>query len=174
MLEAAAFLSALDESDIEWMVANSKQHDVEAGSVLIHRAEPVEFLYLIVDGSFKVTVLAPEERHIATLYAGELAGEMSFVDMHPPSATVKAGMKSTVLAVSKSTLNRKIEIDSGFGSRFYKGVSVLLAGRLRAAYNVDRHAHGDQGEKVELGILKMRFEEIERRLGLRRVRIQGV
>src|ERR1019366_8190253 len=168
MLEAAAFLGVLDESDIEWLVANSKQHDVEAGSVLIRRAEPVECLYLIVDGAFKVTVFAPEERHIATLYAGELAGEMSFVDMHPPSATVTAGMKSSVLAVSKSALNDKIQMDSGFGARFYKGVSVLLAGRLRAAYNVGRPAHREHEEKVELGILEIRFEEIERRLGLRR------
>ena len=136
MLEAAAFLGVLNEPDVEWLVANSKQHKVESGSVLIRRGQPVEFLYLIVDGAFDVTVFVPKkprgERHIATLYAGELMGEMSFVDSHPPSATVTAGMNCSVLAITKAALTEKIENDTGFGARFYRGVSVLLAGRLRA------------------------------------------
>jgi len=169
MLEAAAFLGVLEESDLEWLVANSKQHEIQTGSVLIRRNEPVEFLYLIVDGAFKVIVSTPHDTHIATLYAGELAGEMSFVDMHPPSATVTAGMTSSVLAVSKAALGEKIESDRGFGTRFYRGVSVLLAGRLRAAYSIDLHKHGDHESQVEMGILEKRFEEIERRLGLRRL-----
>jgi len=56
MLEAAAFLGVLDEADVEWLVANSKQHQIESGSVLINRGEPVEFLYLIVDGAFEISV----------------------------------------------------------------------------------------------------------------------
>jgi CRP/FNR family cyclic AMP-dependent transcriptional regulator len=168
MLEAAAFLGVLDEPDVEWLVANSKQHEIESGSVLISRGKPVEFLYLIVDGAFDVTVFSPDEHHIATLYAGELAGEMSFVDLHPPSATVTAGMNSSVLAVSKAALTEKIENDKGFGARFFKGVSVLLVGRLRAAYAVDVHVRGGNATRVEMGVLAMRFEEIERRLGLRR------
>lgn len=109
----------------------------------------------------------PEERHIATLYAGELVGEMSFVDRHPPSATVTAGVKSSVLAIHKTALTEKIENDRGFGARFYKGVSVLLAGRLRSAYAID-HRVPDWESRVEMSILEMRFEEIERHLGLRR------
>jgi CRP-like cAMP-binding protein len=169
MLEAAAFLGVLNESDLEWLVANSKQHEIQTGSVLIRRDEPVEFLYLIVDGAFKVTVATPDDTHVATLYAGELAGEMSFVDMHPPSATVTAGMISSVLEVSKAALAEKIQADRGFGTRFYRGVSVLLAGRLRAAYAIDRRPHGDRESQVEMGMLERRFEEIERRLGLRRL-----
>jgi CRP-like cAMP-binding protein len=165
MLEAAAFLGVLDEPDVEWLVANSKQHEMQPGTVLIHRGEPVEFLYLIVDGAFEVRIFTPGERHIATLYAGELAGEMSFVDMYPPSATVTAGMKSSVLAVSKAALNEKLRHDGGFGARFFKGVSVLLAGRLRAAYAIDLNGAGP--DRVEMGVLEARLEEIQRRLGLR-------
>lgn len=167
MLEAAAFLGVLEEADVEWLVANSKQRQLESGSVLIRRGEPVEFLYLIVDGAFEISVSMPDERHIATLYAGELVGEMSFVDRHPPSATVTAGVKSSVLAIHKTALTEKIENDKGFGMRFYKGVSVLLAGRLRAAYAID-HRAPDSAIRVEMSILEIRFEEIERRLGLPR------
>jgi CRP/FNR family transcriptional regulator, cyclic AMP receptor protein len=169
MLEAAVFLGVLKEPDIEWLVANSKQHQIQSGSVLIRRREPVEFLYLIVDGAFDITVASPEERHIATLYAGELVGEMSFVDLHPPSATVTARMNSSVLAITKAALTGKIENDAEFGARFFKGISALLAGRLRAAYAVDVPVGADRERQAEMGLLTKRFEEVQHRLGLRRL-----
>lgn len=169
MLEAAVFLGVLNEPDIEWLVANSKQDQIRSGSVLIRRREPVEFLYLIVDGAFDISVSLPDERHIARLYAGELVGEMSFVDSHPPSATVTAGMDSSVLAITKAALTEKIENDIGFGARFFKGISVLLAGRLRAAYAVDLPIGAEAERKVEMDSLTLRFEEVQRRLGLRRL-----
>jgi CRP-like cAMP-binding protein len=169
MLEAAVFLGVLNESDIEWLVANSKQRQIRSGSVLIRRSEPVEFLYLIVDGAFDISISLPDERHIATLYAGELVGEMSFVDLHPPSATVTAGMDSSVLAITKAALTEQIENDIGFGARFFKGISVLLAGRLRAAYAVDRRMGAEAERKAEMDLLTLRFQEVQRRLGLRRI-----
>jgi CRP/FNR family cyclic AMP-dependent transcriptional regulator len=169
MLEAVAFLRMLDEPDLEWLVANSKRQEIQSGCVLIRRAQPVEFLYLIVDGAFDVTLSGPDERHVARLYAGELVGEMSFVDLHPPSATVTAGVNSRVLAITKADLIGKIESDIGFGARFYKGISLLLAGRLRAAYAVDVRTRGDMEGKDEMGTLAMRFDEIQRRLDLRRL-----
>lgn len=168
MLEATIFLSILDESDIEWLVANSTEHDVPVGTVLIRRGEAAEFLYLIVDGAFDVTVHSPDPHHIATLYAGELAGEMSFVDLHPPSATVTAGLRSRVLAIAKSALLEKIKNDAGFGTRFYRGVSVLLAGRLRAAYAIDVRPVPAAESQIEMSTLQRRYDEIERRLGTRR------
>jgi len=169
MLEAAVFLGALREADVEWLVANSTQHEIQSGAVLINRGEPVEFLYLVVDGAFDVTVLFPDERHVATLYAGELIGEMSFVDRHPPSATVRGAVKSRVLAVPKIALTGKIRSDHEFGARFYLGVSKLLAGRLRAAYSIDDRTRVDAGNEAEMEVLARRFEEIQRHLGLRRL-----
>jgi CRP-like cAMP-binding protein len=168
MLEASVFLGVLDEPDIEWLVANSKREEIQSGSVLIRRGEPVEFLYLIVDGAFNATVFSPDERHIATLHAGELTGEMSFVDLHPPSATVTARMNSSVLAVAKTVLTEKIKSDSGFAARFYEGVSLLLTARLRAAYGLDIRPLPEAETKVEMDILERRYEEIQDRLGLRR------
>jgi CRP/FNR family cyclic AMP-dependent transcriptional regulator len=167
MLEASVFLGILDEPDVEWLVANSKRQDIESGSVLIRLGEPVEFLYLIVDGAFNVTVSVPEERQVAKTYAGELLGEMSFVDWHPPSATVTAVMNSSVLAITKADLTGKIENDIGFAARFYKGISLLLSGRLRAAYGDELNLRADAEGKDEMDTLAMRFEEIRLRLTLR-------
>jgi CRP/FNR family cyclic AMP-dependent transcriptional regulator len=171
MIKALAFLGILDERDVEWLVANSKQRDIQSGFVLIRRGEPVEFLYLIVDGAFNVTVSVPKEHLVARVFAGELVGEMSFVDSHPPSATVTAGMNSRVLAITKADLTAKMEDDIGFAARFHKGISVLLSDRLRAAYDrgyVDQlDVRSDAEEKDELDTLAKRFDEIQRRLELR-------
>jgi len=172
MIKALAFLSILDERDIEWLVANSKQQDIPSGSVLVRMGEPVEFLYLIVNGAFNVIASVPNERNVARVYAGELVGEMSFVDLHPPSATVTASLNSSVLAISKADLNEKIEEDVGFAKRFYKGISVLLSGRVRAAhkrgYFDDLDQGADEEHKNEMETLALRFEEIQRRLESRR------
>jgi CRP/FNR family cyclic AMP-dependent transcriptional regulator len=172
MLEASAFLRILDEPDVEWLVANSKRQDIPSGSILIRLGEPVECLYLIVDGAFNVTVPVPKEHRVARVYAGELVGEVSFVDWHPPSATVTAAMNSSVLAIAKADLTWKIEKDMGFAARFYKGISLLLAGRLRAAYRDELDLRADAEGTDEMGALATRFEEIQRRLTLGR-RVQG-
>ena len=166
MLEANIFLDILHESDVEWLVANSKEHALPPATVLIRQAEPVEHLYLIVNGAFDVTVFSPDPRSVATLFPGELAGEMSFVDMHPPSATVTAKTRSRVLAIAKTALLEKVKIDPGFGARFYKGVSILLAGRLRAAYSIDIRRLPEADAKTEMDFLEQRYDEIQHRLGL--------
>jgi len=172
MLEASAFLSILAEADVDWLVANSKRQDIQSGSVLIRFSEPVEFLYLIVDGAFDVTASMPKEHQVARVYAGELVGEMSFVDWHAPSATVTASMNSGVLALAKADLTAKIESDIGFAARFYKGISLLLSCRLRAAYAEELDLSANAEGKDEMATLAIRFEEIQGRLGLGR-RAQG-
>ena len=170
MIKALAFLGVLGDGDVEWLVANSKQQDLPPGAVLIRHGEPVESLFLILDGALDVSIPLPKEHQVARLYAGELAGEMSFVDSHPPSATVTAGLASSVLAIAMADLAGKIESDIGFAARFYKGISVLLSERLRAA---DRGAYTSEldvraaAEKADLmETLTARFHEIRTRLEL--------
>src|SRR6202034_3771900 len=123
----------------------------------IRAGEPVEFLYLVVDGAFDVTVSAPDEHRVATIYAGELMGEMSFVDSHPPSATVTASMNSGILAVHKGELTAKIKNDVGFAARFYQGIAHLLSDRLRAAYADEIDLREFAAGKDEMSTLATRF-----------------
>jgi CRP-like cAMP-binding protein len=72
---------------------------------------------------------------------------MSFVDARPPSATVKAAEDSTVFALSKALLTRKLAADSGFAARFYRALAIYLSTTVR-----ERHrdlAPGAEGEDEE-------------------------
>jgi CRP-like cAMP-binding protein len=180
MLKGLAFLEVLEDRDVEWMVANSRRREIPSGSVLIRQGEPVESLFLILDGAFNITVSVPRQHQVARLCAGELVGEMSFVDSYPASATVTAGINSSVLSIDRADLTGKMEADIGFAARFYKGISVLLSDRLRAADNgayTSDGSVGQDGNKEELvsyqmELLARRFEEIQSRLELQK-RAQG-
>src|SRR4030095_645910 len=89
------------------------------------------------------------EREIARLNAGEIVGEMSFVDARPPSATVRALEYSTVFVVSKSVLNAKLVADQGFAARFYRALAIYLSTTVR-----ERHralGGSNTGEVLEEG-----------------------
>ena len=80
--------------------------------------------------------------------AGEIVGEMSFVDARPPSATVKALEDSTVFALSKATLNRK-HADTGFAARFYRALAIYLSTTVRERHRDLGMGVGGDGEAEE-------------------------
>lgn len=130
MRKALFFLGTLNDSDIHWMATKGVRRNVQSGRPLIEEGEPLAELFIVIDGTFSVTVGKPS-RELARLHCGEILGEISFVDSRLPSATVVAAEDSVVLAISRTLLQSKLENDQAFGSRFYRALAVFLADRLR-------------------------------------------
>ena len=143
MRKALFFLSILGDSDVEWLSNRAKRRTVAPGTTLIYFGKQVDSLYLVMDGMFRVET--NEGRELARLSAGELLGEMSFVDSRPPSATVTALTDSSVIAIDRAEVRLKLEEDVGFASRFYKAIAVLLSDRLRSTVS-----HLGYGGELEL------------------------
>jgi CRP/FNR family transcriptional regulator, cyclic AMP receptor protein len=96
-------------------------------------------------------VAALQDKEIAQLRAGDIVGEMSFVDAHPPSASVVALEDSLVLSIPSASLRERLK-DPPFASRFYRSLAVFLANRLRNT--VARLGCGrasDDQEEVNMG-----------------------
>ena len=124
------FLGTLVDQDIDWMVRNGVRQNIAARTQIIREGRFVEWLYFILAGEFSAT--AERARgEIARLTAGEVLGEISFVDSRPPSATVTAITDSVVGAVPIEALEHKLKRDAPFAARFYKAIAVALADRLR-------------------------------------------
>jgi CRP-like cAMP-binding protein len=121
----------LTDADVEWMAREGVRRWVEPGEVLIEEGRPVAWLVLVLEGELAVSVRGIGE--IARMGAGDIVGEMSYVDSAPPSATVSAADRTLALFIDKQQLTRKMESDVGFGFRFYKALAVFLADRLRGA-----------------------------------------
>ncbi len=124
-------LGELDDDDIDWMLAVGKHQQLPVGYVLIRERQPIDALYILLDGELSISTIATSGQEIATLTSGEVVGEMSFIDTRPPSATVVAKRKSLVLSVPRELLDSKLRQDIDFASRFYRALSIFLSHRLR-------------------------------------------
>ena len=174
MRKVLLFLGILEDSDVDWMVANGKRMDSPVGDVLVREGFEVDAMFLVIDGSYQVTV---GSREIAKLNPGEIVGEMSFIDSRPPSASVKALERSLVLSIPRSRVAQKLADDTPFAARFYRALAVMLVDRLRTS--VMQLGYGDTGpnrtqidERDELDpdvlenldLAGSRFDSIQRRL----------
>jgi CRP/FNR family transcriptional regulator, cyclic AMP receptor protein len=164
----------LSDQDIQWLIDTGHKASCTRGTVLIRMGEPIESLYILLEGALAVSVGPDGGQRIALLGSGDIVGEMSFVDSSPPSATVKAEQDSLLLAIKRETLLRKIADDTGFASRFYHAIAIFLADRLRSTVHYyeysARHqkqvaAQGDEDELDEtivdgLSLAGERFKRI--------------
>ncbi len=134
-------------------------------------------MFIVLDGSFAVTLKALKNREIARIGSGEMLGEMSCIDSRPPSATVTASNDSRVLEISNAELMKQLRSDQGFAARFYRAMSVFLSDRLRgtmafmgygesAALQEDKEYAGEIDPSVldNLSLAGARFETILHRL----------
>jgi CRP/FNR family cyclic AMP-dependent transcriptional regulator len=124
-------MGIMDDGDVEWLRKNGSAKHMASGTVLIREGAAVDDVFVVLDGKLSVLIKAMGDREVATLLAGEIVGEMSFVDSRPPSASVVAAQDSCLLVLSRSVLSAKLQTDSAFAARFYRAVATLLADRLR-------------------------------------------
>lgn len=122
----------LTDADVEWLAKQGKRRRVPKATVLINQGVPVESLYIVLQGELSVQQGAAK-KEIARLGVGEIAGEMSFIDARPPSATVSARDDAVVYTIPRRTLADALDRSPGFAARFYKAVATFLSDRLRHA-----------------------------------------
>jgi CRP/FNR family transcriptional regulator, cyclic AMP receptor protein len=145
----------LNDDDVEWMIGSGSRQPVPRGGVLIRQGVPVDALFILLEGRLSV-LLGRQEREIARLNAGEIVGEMSFVDARPPSATVKGLEDATVFAIPKALLNDKLARDLGFAARFYRALAVYLSSTVR-----ERHRMLGYGADVDLDEIEDDADELD-------------
>lgn len=135
MKNSLLLLGEFSDQDMDWLQQVGKQVQVAANEVVVKEGQPIESLYILLKGRLEVKAsLGGEEPRlcrIARLTAGEIIGEMSFVDHRPPSATVIAETDSVLLAIPSQLLAQKADQDVAFGRRFYRGLAYCLSNRLR-------------------------------------------
>ena len=131
MRKVLFILSELADSDLDWIVANGEKRNCSAGTVLIEEGQPIEVLYVLLDGHLSVSLAALDGKQVARLSSGEILGELSYLDSRPPTATVTAIDDASVLSIPRSRLSAKLGEDTAFAARFYRALGVFLASRLR-------------------------------------------
>jgi CRP/FNR family transcriptional regulator, cyclic AMP receptor protein len=135
MRTALYLFVAISEGDIAWMAEAGTVRLFTPGATLIRRGESLDALLILLEGEVQVGagpgMPAPIRR------AGECLGEVSLVDTRPASTDVAAVGPVRALWLNGDTLRRRLDADNGFAARFWRGIAILLANRLREAVTGD-------------------------------------
>jgi CRP/FNR family cyclic AMP-dependent transcriptional regulator len=91
----------LEKPDIDRLEASLIEREYSAGQIIFNKGDKGDSLYIVQKGRVKVSIPSPkgEEAVLVTLSAGEMLGELSFIDGKPRSATVQAIEKTKVLCL---------------------------------------------------------------------------
>ena len=124
------FLTAND-----WALLRDKARELtfQKDQRLIHEGLAGNTLYLIKSGTARVERRnGTQSIQIATLGAGDICGEMSFIEKSSSSASVIANDELTAEGLDSATLQTLFESFPHVGARFFRSVALTLSRRLRA------------------------------------------
>ncbi len=142
MRKALYILAELSDREFEWLLRVGRLETIPAGVTLIHEGDPISALYLVLDGTLSVTIGALGGREIARLSAGDVVGEMSFLDRRSTSATVRAVGEVLLWSIVRSQLAAKLSEDSSFAAHFYHALGIWLSHRLRGTMSRLGYSYG--------------------------------
>lgn len=132
MSELDVIFPDLEAEDRAQLRDLAREERYPEGSVLIEEGRFCDAIFFIVDGVVSVTRrIGTVEIAVADLAAGEVVGEISFIDGGPVSATVRASSDVTVLRVAKADVLALAATAPELGMRLYRSMAAALALRLR-------------------------------------------
>jgi CRP-like cAMP-binding protein len=99
------------------------------GSQLIELNKQNPNILFVAKGA--ASIVSSSGWQIASVRAGEILGEMAFLEGSKPSATVVADEDTEVYSISWAVLHELFNLFPHLGSRFYRSVAVSLSRRLR-------------------------------------------
>ena len=132
-LRASAFASDLSPAELEALAPIVTSRTLTDGEVLVAEGSRDDHLYVIAEGRLAVVRQAEigGRNTIAVLTAGELAGELAFIDGSERHSSLVAVGSTRVLGLSRDALEGEVE-------RSPRLVWHVLCAIIRRAHQVQR------------------------------------
>jgi extracellular factor (EF) 3-hydroxypalmitic acid methyl ester biosynthesis protein len=133
MFSALDCLNDLATNSREWLLSQLHERQVIADELIVSEGQPSPDLYIVFSGLLSVFVTgnSGERREIATMGAGELFGDIAWLEQSYPSASVRALESSVIGRVDGTILTAKVNADPVFGLQFYRALGLQSAVRVR-------------------------------------------
>jgi CRP-like cAMP-binding protein len=123
--------SFLSNEDLDRLLSGAERRSYAPSEVVLAEGSRRQGIFVVRKGSVRVhRVIQHEPVVIATLGAGEIFGEISFVDNSSSSAWVVARDRCEVDMVSRERVYEELA-DPAWGLRFFQSLAAALARRLR-------------------------------------------
>lgn len=119
-------------TDNDWAllrsIARNRKFKTREALIAIHA--PVKALYVVTEGTVAVEVV--RGMPVARLIAGDICGEMAFLEHSTASASVIAETETHADVLDVGEVEKIFALYPHLQARFYKSLALLLAQRLRA------------------------------------------
>jgi extracellular factor (EF) 3-hydroxypalmitic acid methyl ester biosynthesis protein len=115
----------------DWALIADKaaRQQFKAGDALVQRGRRTLGIYVLLTGTAAVQIAG--QGAARNIGAGEVCGEISFLDELPATANVVANEGVEALYLDKPLLQSLIELYPHMGSRFHHSLAAILSRRLR-------------------------------------------
>ena len=124
----------LPEGSLEAFARRAQTMDVSPGSIVFSEGEPAKALYIVESGRLEcVKLRGDHESMLMTLVPGNCFGEVSFVDMQPRGATVRAVEPSSLWVWTYSAIHERYCSDSKCYTLLIMNIAREMSRRLRRA-----------------------------------------
>ena len=134
-VHAGEFVAFEDWSSVEIsaVLALGEVVEFSPGTKLIELGSEADHdIYIIVSGELEVVRTVGEvEQRLSMIQAGDLIGEMSFVDGQPRSADVRALKRTKALRIRPDDLESFCQANPHVGLKFMREIAKILSFRLR-------------------------------------------
>ena len=150
-------LGQLSDTDVDWLANMGQRIQVVKGTELIKFGVEIGNLYIVLEGELSIQTNKGFE--LAKISSGEILGEMSLVDSRPPSASVLVLQDATLLELDKVVLQEKLDMDTGFSSRFYRSIAIFLSERMRSL--VGQMGYGDPSDETSSDLGELDPDELD-------------
>lgn len=134
MLREISLLQPLTESELMQLIQLGTGYEYESHSNIVIEGEMTWGLFLLLEGLvgiYKNNKLTGNSYDIGQLAGGSFFGEMSLVDDHPRSATVKALTDCKVFYISREQFQTFLDRSRETKINFFSNCIKLLVKRLR-------------------------------------------
>ncbi len=125
----------LSAQELRLLATYSREEHFPPNAVIFSEGEPGDNLYIVVDGSVRISRMVPGmgEECLSVLGRGEVFGEMALIDEQPRSADARAHrLGTTVFSISSSLLEEVLSMDPDAAVQFLTLLCRLLCRRIRA------------------------------------------
>lgn len=147
------FLGQLNDRDVEWMLFNGSKLELESGDRLINKGAFIDSLYIVLSGQLAVCTNSNHNESIAKLEAGEIVGEMSFLESRPPSVSVIVTEPSIVYQISREVINARLSTNMEFRANFYYALALFLSNRLRKTTDQLGYGNPEEEDLIDSNVL---------------------
>lgn len=131
MHTALGLLNELAEEDIDWIFRAGSERHVSANTVVVSEDQPLTYVFIVLEGLFGVRVASITDAEMGRLGAGEIIGDISFLENSLPSASVVALENSLLLEIPTGVLAERLRVMPFFAAQFYRALAILNSRRMR-------------------------------------------